>query len=175
MLKLKHLIFFLSWLCISAVFAAPPTTVKHVDLHRYMGKWYEIASFPNWFQRHCNCTSATYRFIDDEVHVRNECYKGKKLVYSKAEGKAWTVVDKSNSKLKIQFFWPFRGDYWILYLTPGYQDVIVGSPDRKYLWILSRHHRIHKALYRRLVINAKKKGFNVSKLVKTKQNCRFNY
>ena len=160
---------------IAPVFAALPTTVKHVDLPRYMGRWYEIASFPNWFQRHCNCTRATYKLIAGKVHVLNECYKGKSLEYSKATGTAWSVIDKSNAKLKVQFFWPFRGDYWILYLTPGYQEVIIGSPNRKYLWILARHRHIDKMLYKKLVGIAKQKGFDVAKLVMTKQNCRVNY
>lgn len=174
-MKLKPITFYLSLLFAMTSFAAPPTTVKHVDLKRYMGKWYEIASFPNWFQRHCNCTTATYTLKGDEVQVLNQCYKGEALEHSKATGKAWTVTDQSNAKLKVQFFWPFRGDYWILYLDPGYQDVIIGDPDRKYLWILSRQRQINVQLYHKLVKIAQQKGYDTRKLVQTRQDCKFSY
>lgn len=165
----------LSLFVISSAFAAPPKTVPHVDLKKYMGKWYEIASFPNWFQKGCQCTTAQYSLQGKEVKVINQCYKGNPLKLSQAKGKAWAVDDNSNAKLKVQFFWPFKGDYWILHLTPGYQQVLIGSPNHKYLWILARQRHISNSVYQQLVGIAKQQGFNVSKLVRTNQDCTFSY
>jgi apolipoprotein D and lipocalin family protein len=148
-----------------------PTTVSNVDLQLYMGTWYEIASFPNFFQRGCSCTSATYAMLDNKVAVTNKCYKNNSNKITTAHGIAWPVDGSNNSKLKVQFFWPFTGDYWILYLTKGYQQVIVGSPSMKYLWLLSRSPHINKNLYDELTEIAKNKGFQIEKLVITKQNC----
>ena len=146
-------------------------TVSNVDLQRYMGTWYEIASFPNFFQRGCSCTSATYNMVDNKVAVINKCYKNNKNKIAIAHGIAWPVQGSNNSKLKVQFFWPFTGNYWILYLTKGSQQVIVGSPNMKYLWLLSRSPHINKNLYDQLTAIAKHKGFQIEKLVITNQNC----
>ncbi len=90
-------------------------TVKQVDLERYMGRWYEIASFPNWFQNDCYCTMAEYELKGDHVSVRNSCRKGSSQgKLDLATGKAYPVSGSNNSRLKVQFFWPFKGDYWIL-------------------------------------------------------------
>lgn len=149
----------------------PPNTAKQVDLNRYTGKWYEIASFPNYFQKGCQCTSATYALRDDhKLQVLNQCYRGNPLKLSVADGKAWPV-NKMNTKLKVQFFWPFRGDYWILHIDPDYKVALVGSPKYNYLWILSRTPTISKQVYQSYVQIAQKKGYDIQKLVKTKQVC----
>lgn len=148
-----------------------PSTVKQVDLKRYAGKWYEIASFPNFFQRGCQCTTATYTLEGDKIYVLNQCRRGSKDKLSKANGKAWQPDPSQPGKLKVQFFWPFSGDYWILHLDPDYQHVLVGAPKRNYLWILSRTKTMPAATYNKLVDIAKAKGFDTSKLVKTKQDC----
>ena len=148
----------------------PPTTVDNVNLNKYMGKWYEIASFPNSFQKNCKCTNANYEFVGNKVKVVNKCRR--KSVSAKwdiATGHAKVVPNTGNSKLKVTFFWPFYGDYWILYLTKNYSEVLVGNPSRKYLWILSREKSISKKDYDFLVNIAKEKGFDVSKLKKTTQ------
>ena len=148
-----------------------PTTVSQVDLDQYMGKWYEIASFPNRFQRGCNCTTAKYTLDNKKVKIKNQCYKGAQFKQKIAHGVAWTTSGQSSSKLKVRFFWPFTANYWILYLTPGYQQAIVGTPDRKYLWILSRKPTIKEKLYKQLVYIAKEKGYKTSGLRLTYQSC----
>ncbi len=169
---LKKIIILLPLLLSGCVTAkTPPKTVSHVNLSQYMGKWYEISSYPTFFQRGCQCTSANYKLIGNKVAILNQCYKGKKYKLSSAKGKAWAVPGSNNSKLKVQFFWPFKGDYWILYLSPGYKQVIVGSPSRKYLWILARSRHIKTSLYNKLTKIAQNKGFDTSQLVKTKQSC----
>ncbi|MFD2246381.1 lipocalin family protein [Pontibacter ruber] len=153
---------------------APLETVPEVDLKRYQGKWYEIASLPQRFSKGCHCTSTEYTLNATEgyVEVYNACYKGGpngKL--SAVKGKAFPVEGSNNSKLKVQFFWPFRGDYWILELDPEYRYVMVGSPDRESLWFLSRTPRIEKAIYDLLVQQARSKGFPVEQLELMDQSC----
>ena len=149
----------------------PPSTATHVNLKRYMGKWYEIASFPNHFQKDCRCTYAQYTLVGDYVSVLNRCIKGHNKNFSTAKGKAWAPNKNDFSKLKVQFFWPFRGDYWILYLSPDYTNVLVGSPNRKYLWILARKPQMSNTTYKKLIVIAQQKGYDIKKLIKTKQNC----
>ena len=149
----------------------PPATVASLDLPRYMGRWYEIASFPNRFQRGCRCTQADYHLEQGIMRIRNACYRYQETTLDVAHGKAWPVPDSGNSRLKVRFFWPFTGDYWVLYVSPSYRTALVGSPDRDYLWILSRTRTIKKATYQRLLRIAKVKGFDTSKLNKTDQRC----
>lgn len=149
-----------------------PTTVKNVNIKKYLGKWYEIASFPNRFQRGCRCTSAQYGLIkNNRLSVLNRCIKYQNTHYSDAKGVAWAPNPNNFSKLKVRFFWPFSGDYWILYLDKHYGYVLVGSPNREYLWILARHKTLALKTYKKLVTIAKQKGYDVKKLKKTLQNC----
>ncbi len=163
----------LSVLCFSCSKSQPLETVKNVDLVKYMGKWYEISNFPQSFQKGCNCTTAEYSFEKDYVRVINTCNRGGvngKL--TKARGKAFVVKGTNNSKLKVQFFWPFKGKYWIIDLADDYSYAVVGAPNRKYLWILARKPVMDNTLYDDIVKRIAAKGFDVSKLVKTNQNCK---
>ena len=119
-------------------------TVNQVDLSKYTGLWYEIAKIPNSFQGQCAYgTTAEYKLLEDgEIQVINKCFKsdGEPDV---AEGLAKVVDKKTNSKLEVSFFSilgfrPFWGDYWIIGLDDNYQWAVVGSPNRKYGWVLSR-------------------------------------
>lgn len=151
----------------------PLETVPQVDLGKYMGKWYEIASFPQRFQKGCHCTTAEYAMTDKGyVSVLNICRKdspeGK---ISRARGKAFVVKGSGNAKLKVQFFWPFRGDYWIIDLAADYSHAVVGDPSRNYLWILSRSPRMEADLYDEIADRCARKGFDVGRLRKTDQSC----
>lgn len=153
--------------------------VSSVDLSRYAGKWYEIARLPNRFQNKCaGEVVAAYSLLEgDQLKVVNECRQENGQTIS-AEGEA-RLADKSgpNSKLKVRFapawlswlpmVW---GDYWIIDLAPEYSFAVVGSPDRKYLWILSRTPQLEDAIYRRIVKQTAAKGFDVSRLVRTRQS-----
>ncbi|MHC1728699.1 MAG: lipocalin family protein [Syntrophobacteraceae bacterium] len=149
-------------------------TVSYVDLTRYMGKWYEIASFPNWFQRGCFCSTAEYRLTDGRVTVRNRCRrKSAEGNIETATAKAWAVPNTGNAQLKVQFFWPFRGDYWIIALDEeNYQYAMVGHPAKKYLWVLSRTPVMDQSLYAGLVEKALALGYDVSRLEKTDHSCK---
>lgn len=150
---------------------APLETVPNVDLERYMGKWYEIASIPQRFTKGCRCTTAEYKFNAEKgyVEVYNSCLKKGKV--SDAAAKGFPVEGSNNSKLKVQFLWPFKGDYWILELDPDYRYVMVGAPDRESLWFLSRTPTMDEATYARLEQLANAKGFPVEQLQKTDQQC----
>jgi len=152
--------------------AQPPLkTVEQVDLQRYAGKWYEIASFPNRFQSGCQATTATYTLSPDGyVIVENRCRRDSlngRLSYIK--GKAFVVPNSGNAKLKVQFFWPFIGKYWILSLDPDYRYAVVGHPNRDFLWILCREPRMDDALYQQLCNQVHSLGFDLALLNRTPQ------
>jgi len=145
--------------------------VPFVELEKYLGKWYEIAHLPAKFQEGCNETTATYTLSKDgSISVVNQSIKNGKM--KQAKGKAKVVDKKSNAKLKVTFFWPFYGDYWIIALGNDYDYAVVGTPNRKYLWILSRTPQMDDKLYLQLIEYAKSKGFDVNKLIKTLQKAQ---
>lgn len=161
----------LPWIASAKEQRSAPTTVPNVDLQRYLGTWYDVASFPQRFQKGCTGTTANYSLREDgQLEVVNRCFKesldGPEKV---AKGRARVVDRATNSKLEVTFFWPFWGDYWILELDPEYRWAIVGSPDREYLWILSRTPQIPDALMADLKQRITAQGFDVARLQLTPQ------
>lgn len=155
--------------------ATVPPTVARVELARYGGTWYEIARMPLWFQRNCLRSQATYGLLETgEVSVLNECDTGGGK--DSISGRARVVDAKTNARLEVLFdnwfsvFIPSQpqGNYWILYLDDGYQTVIVGTPDRKNLWIMARTPAIDEAQYAKLVEIARGLGFDTEKLIRRK-------
>ncbi len=140
--------------------------VESVDIQRYAGKWYEIASFPMSFQKDCYCVTAEYSLSDKGyVKVYNSCRKGSVQGKVKSiKGKAFIVDGTNNAKLKVQFFWPFKSPYWIIDLDPDYKWAVVSGPSRKYLWILSRIPEMDKTTYKSITDRLEKNGFDLSKL-----------
>lgn len=145
-------------------------TVPYVDLQRYLGKWYDIASFPQRFQKGCTCTTATYSLhADGSIKVENRCMvDGKEKVRT---AKAKVKDKKTNAKLSVQFFWPFTGKYWIIDLAKDYSYAVVGHPSRDYLWILSRKPVLEKAVYEGILQRLVQQGYDISRLEKTVQQC----
>lgn len=155
-----------------------PVTVNHVDLKKYAGLWYEIARMPNRFQSDCSGnTTARYTLSDDgNIRVVNSCSEidgGNDSV----EGIAKIVDKKTNAKLKVSFFSilgirPFWGDYWIIGLDDEYRYAVIGTPDRKYGWILSRTPQLGEAetkeAYKILVQN----GYEPAKFIPTAQKSK---
>ncbi len=146
-------------------------TVSHVDVERYMGTWYEIARFPQRFEKDLVGTTATYSLLPNgKVRVVNKGHKGNlNGELRTAKGNARVVDPKTNAKLKVSFFLPFEGNYWILELGSDYDYAVVGDESRKYLWILSRRPQMDKRIYNDLIERAKSKGFDTSKLEKVPQ------
>jgi len=148
----------------------PVTVVPKVDLSRYAGKWHEIAKYPNRFQRGCVGATAEYTLAPDgkSVEVVNRCMEeGPGGKERSIRGKAKVVEPATNAKLSVTFFWPFSGDYWILALGSEYEYAVVGTPDRKYLWILARTPTITDDLYARLVEEARRQGFDPARIEKS--------
>ncbi len=152
-----------------------PPTVPRVELARYQGTWYEIARLPMWFQRNCLRSQATYGILETgEVSVLNECDTAD--AKESIRGRARVVDAKTNARLEVRFdnwfsvFIPSQpqGNYWILYLDDAYRTVIVGTPDRKCLWIMARTPAIDEAQYTRLVNIASGLGFDTNKLIRRK-------
>ncbi|MFT4021494.1 MAG: lipocalin family protein [Acinetobacter sp.] len=165
---------------IKTVQANAETTVKavsKVDIHKYSGKWYEIARLPMYFQRKCqsNVTAQYSLNPDNTLNVINSC-KNKEGQIDHANGIAF-IQNRNNSQLKVSFLphglrWiPFtRGDYWILRLDPEYKVALVGGPSKRYLWILSRSPTLDSKTYQSYLETAKQQGFDISKLIVTPQN-----
>ena len=155
-----------------AAAAVPPLqTVPSVDLARYAGTWYEIASYPQRFQKGCTGTTATYTVrADGNVEVLNRCARdslnGRVTV---ARGRARVVDRGTNAKLKVSFFWPFWADYWIIDLGRDYEYAVVGHPGRKYLWIPSRTPVMDTAVYEGILERLRAQGYDTARLVRTLQ------
>ena len=145
-------------------------TVHYVDLEKYAGEWYEIASFPQSFQKGCTATKATYSANEDgTIKVVNSCNLPEKGKIKTSTAKAFVEDGSGNAKLNVQFFWPFKGKYWIIDLAKDYSYSVVGHPNRKYLWILSRNPIMDENLYNQILERVAEKGFDISKLEKTLQ------
>jgi len=156
---------------------APLTTIESLDVPRYMGTWYEIAKFPNAFQKKCvSATRAEYKLLaDGNVQVVNRCKaQGGELV--EAIGTARQVGAATSPKLKVRFapawlsFIPMVwGDYWVIDLDAKMQLVAVSEPRREYLWVLSRTAKVEPAAYEALLGRIAQKGFDLHKLELTQQ------
>ena len=146
-------------------------TVEYVDVKRYMGAWFEIAKLPQRFEKGLIGIKANYTLLPDgKVEVLNSGYKeGFNGKMKTIKGKAWVADTATNAKLKVSFFWPFTGNYWIIELGKDYEYAVVGDESRKYLWILSRTPQMDEALYNELLKRVQDRGFDVSKLEKVPQ------
>jgi len=144
-------------------------TVDHVDLERYLGTWYEIANYPQKFQKGCTATTATYSLrTDGEIDVFNRCRLDRPDGEGKsAKGRARVVDKDTNARLEVSFFRPFWGDYWIIDLGADYEYAVVGHPGRDYLWILSRTPTMSEEVYNGIVARLSSAGYETDRIVKT--------
>lgn len=148
----------------------PLPTVASVDVQRYLGSWVQQALVPNKFQKMCvRDTTATYARDGDGLSVTNRCLDadGKPV---EAKGVAKVVEGSNNAKLKVSFFRPFYGDYWVLALDPDYQWVLVGEPAREFGWVLSRAKTLDDATYNAIVDKAAALGYDKTKFVRSVNN-----
>ncbi|XP_058114118.1 temperature-induced lipocalin-1 [Magnolia sinica] len=149
--------------------------VKGLDLKRYMGRWYEIASFPSRNQpKNGENTRATYTLREDGiVNVLNETWNDGRR--GSIEGTAYKANTKSEeAKFKVKFYVPpffpiipVTGDYWVLFIDEDYQYALIGQPSRKSLWILCRQNHLDEEIYNQLLEKATEQGYDVKKLHKT--------
>jgi apolipoprotein D and lipocalin family protein len=176
MSPLKHLLrlacaapFGLLAACTTAPALAPLPTVPAVDLARYQGRWYEISALPNRFQAQCVAdTQADYQLDGDHVTVRNSCRNARGEV-EQAQGLAEPVSGSQQAKLRVSFFRPFYGDYWVLALDPDYRHVLIGAPSRQYAWVLSRTPQMDEAALQALLERAAALGFDKAAFRRTPQ------
>ena len=172
---MKIILFMILFSSILAAQQNPLKTVKYVDLKKYVGLWYEVAKIPNSFQDQCvRGTTAKYTLKEDgEISVTNSCIDEDGEV-DDAGGIARIVDKKSNSKLEVSFVsflgWrPFWGDYWIIGLDENYQWAIVGTPNRKYGWVLSRTVNLDKTTMDKIFGIIKDQGYDPKKFEISKQ------
>ena len=147
-------------------------TVDVVDIERYAGLWYEIARLPNSFEKNLTCVTANYTLLKKgKIEVLNKGYSTKKGAFKSSRGRAWVPDDKYPGRLKVSFFWPFAGNYYIISLDKDYQYALVGDPSREYLWILSRSQDLDDSVYSRLIKTARENGFDTDQLIRVPHNC----
>jgi apolipoprotein D and lipocalin family protein len=173
---MKKIVFALVALSISMGVMAqdvqPLTTVPHVDLSRYLGKWHEISRYPNSFQKDCSDAVAEYSLRDDgDIRVVNTCRKSDGSM-DQVEGVARVVDKGTGSKLNVNFVpgwlrWTGigTGDYWIVDLDPNYLYAVVSEPKRKYLWILSRTPKLDAATYEHILMRMRELGLDPARLI----------
>jgi len=148
---------------------AVPQPAKPVELTRYLGHWYELARYEQGFQKDCDGVTADYALRDDgKVEVVNTCRKPDGSV-KQAKGKAKVVDTATGAKLKVSFFGPFYGDYWVLDHADDYSWSIVGEGSGRYLWLLSREENPGAAKLAALIERAKAMGYDTSMLRITRQ------
>jgi apolipoprotein D and lipocalin family protein len=143
---------------------APLQTVATVDLNKYLGVWHEIARYENRFEEGCAGAIAEYSAVGEEINILNKCLDNNGEEIKSAKGRAYVLPDSNNSKLKVTFFWPFYGDYWIRMLADGYRYSVVGEPSRKYLWILGRDRELSEDDKNYILSQLPKYGYDGNKL-----------
>lgn len=158
--------------CVRAHTYPPLAHVSHVDISRYLGLWYEIARMDHPFQRGCVASTAEYSLRPDgDIRLINRCRKDSldgDII--SIEGKAWVIDKGSNAWLKVQFYWPFRGDYVIIDLDEKeYRYAVVGHPSREYLWILARTPSLDEETYRGILSRISQQGYNTERIKKYPQ------
>jgi apolipoprotein D and lipocalin family protein len=158
-------------LCSCAAPNAPLEVVPSFEISRFLGTWYEIGGIPTAEQANCTGTTATYSLRSNgDVDVLNRCFE-KSLTGPEitARGRAFIPNPAEPTKLKVEFFWPFAGDYQIMALDSDYQYAMIGTPTRKYLWVLSRSKELPEATWNSLIEKAQAQGYSLQAIVKTRQ------
>lgn len=175
---MKRLIVFMGILFANLTFASsdlkPLPTAPYVDVSRYVGKWFVITTLPQFFTKNCLGQTAEYKALSpNSVSVLNTCYKKNKKTGT-ISGKAVVTNARTNSELVVTFdsfftkLFRVKGDYNIIIIDPNYEYVMVGSKNRKSLWIMSRKPSMPQELLQKYVSYARSLGFDISKLVDSK-------
>lgn len=168
----KSLFVLVTFLFSFSLWAQVLTTASYVDVNRYVGRWYAISSLPQFFTRHCKGQTADYEIINEKsISVLNTCLKGKGT--TTISGKAVVKNPKTNAELVVTFnnfftrLFRVKGDYTIIKLDENYEYVMVGSKDRRSLWIMSRRPDMPEEVLNEYKDFAKNEGFNISRLVES--------
>ena len=148
--------------------------VSNLDVDRYMGRWYELARYPNRFQKKCtgNVAVSYTRRTDGRIDVTNTCATASGPIAANGVARR-ADANGPASVLEVRFapaflsFLPVWGDYWVLDLAPDYSTALVGTPDREYLWILARTPSVDEPTYARLVEAARSQGYDAARIIRT--------
>lgn len=175
-MKLRRSYYLVGTMLVMTIFSCskrPLLTVEKLDLTKYKGTWYEIARLPNSFEKGLTCVTANYTLKDNgKVTVLNT---GRKISDTSkiktAKGTASVPDPAKPGQLKVSFFWPFSGDYYVIHVDEEYRIALVGAPSRDYLWILSRTPEITESDYNNMTELAREQGFDVERLEKIDQSC----
>jgi apolipoprotein D and lipocalin family protein len=150
-----------------------PKTANHVDLKRYQGTWYELARLPMYFQRNCAQSEARYTLLPEgNMTVLNRCLTAN-WQWEEVRGTATPQAPDKTDKLWVEFDTWFsrlipglaKGDYWVLYVSDDYKTAIVGNPDRRYLWLLSRRPNVSETVREDLLSRARQQGYDTTRLI----------
>ena len=147
-----------------------PETVPFVDIERYLGLWYQVASYPHFFQdAECPLSTAHYSLLEDgSIRVENNCWSdevnGTRLQTVEAVARP---ADGTNSWLKVRFYDLFTADYLIIELDENYYWAVVTTPEKSTLWILCRRPAMEEQLYRKIIDRLEKRGFVREKIIRT--------
>jgi len=144
--------------------------VPYIEIDRYAGIWYEIGRYSHWYEKGISNVSAEYIPRDGYIDIINRYEKSNK--YDEIRGKAFIIPDSGNAKFKVQFHWPFKGNYWIIDLDKDYQWAVVSNPSQTNLWILYRKPIIDNEKLRPIVYRLVNLGFELAKVHWTKQTDR---
>lgn len=154
------------FICILCAFKLPNATVDKVDLNHYAGTWYSLYSIPSTYDKGSRETTGKYtwnrkgEYYDVVTSYKKE---GSNEIHA-VNSKVYQVPGTNNAQMKAQFLWPFKIDYWVIELAEDYSYVVVGHPEHKFLFIMSRKKSIDKKLYSDIVARCEAKGYDVSKL-----------
>jgi len=150
-------------------------TVSHVELDKYLGRWYDIASYTAGIQEDCRCTTIDYEAVPGKKYIRmnKRCVKFRsgKFKMSRATGKAFFMKGSENTQFKIRNHWPMHKDYCIVGLANDYSWSVECHPKQKYLRILYREAFMPTQTYNQILSIIEEKGFDPDRLVKTSQHC----
>jgi apolipoprotein D and lipocalin family protein len=156
-------ILFIGFLTLFA--GAPNKTVDRVDVKRFSGTWYSLYSIPTMFDKGSRETTTHYTLNKDGYYdVVTTCIKNEQGEIRTIKSKIFQVEGTNNAQMKAQFVWPFKIDYWVIDLAPDYSWAVVGHPDHKFLFIMSRKPEIDQKLHEEIVAKCKAMGYPVEKL-----------
>ena len=143
----------------------PNKTVSSVDLNRFAGTWYSLSSIPTMFDKGSRETTTHYTWDKGGYYdVVTTCKDGDEGKIRTVKSKIFQVEGTNNAQMKAQFMWPFKVDYWVIDLAPDYSYVVVGHPEHKFLFIMSRKPSMDKRQYEEIVARCKAMGYPVEKL-----------
>lgn len=151
---------------------APIKPVAHVNLPRFMGKWYLLATIPTRYGKDAYNAVETYTLQPDgNIHTTFSFHEGGfDGPYQHIHSTGYVTPGSGNAEWGVQLFWPFKLQYIVAYLKPDYSEMIVARDKRDYVWVFARTPQIPQADYAALVAQVRALGYPVASLRKVPQH-----